>query len=150
MAIAIQLIGRSEIQSKGVSMSSYSIPKPLYQVVPARSVPPTRRSTAATEDRSMIKLIGWTATILAVCVLVWQMTVEDPSWPRLLSAVFIMLICLLAGIRVGTAGAANYIKDVHRLNKVLAEQHRELEELNSHLLKQVNAEIDAPATSEKS
>jgi hypothetical protein len=131
-------------------MSSYSIPEPAFRAVTVRSVPRSRRDPVATEGRSMIKMLGWAATILAVCLLVWQASVDVPIWPRLLSAVFLILIGTLAGIRIGAGGAANYIRDVHRLNKVLAEQHRELEELNSDLLKQINAEIQAPASSQKS
>jgi hypothetical protein len=96
----------------------------------------------------MIKLFGWTTTILVVCMLVWQATVDAPLWPRTLSALFLVAIGGLAGLRIGASGAAAYIQDVQRLNKVLAEQHRELEELNANLLKQVNTEAETPAQSE--
>ena len=97
----------------------------------------------------MIKVLGWTSTILVAGFLVWQLAVGDPIFPRILSAVLLVIISCLAGIRIGTVGAVSYITDVQRLNKILAEQHQELEELNATLLKQVNAEVETPASSER-
>jgi len=129
-------------------MNAYSFPRPLFQTVPVRSVPAAPQEAVSTEGRAMTKLLGWTATMLVVCVLVWQTTVATPLWPTTLSALLLVAISGLAGLRIGAGGAAAYIKDVQRLNKVLAEQHQELEELNADLLKQVNAETEAPARSE--
>jgi hypothetical protein len=130
-------------------MNSFSIPKPLFQPVRARRFPSAPQEAVSLEGRSMIKALGWTSTILVAGFLVWQVTVNDPVWPNVISAVLLVLISGLAGIRIGATGAAAYIRDVHRLNKVLAEQHQELEELNATLLKQMNAEGVAPATSEQ-
>lgn len=129
-------------------MNTYSFPRPLFQTIPVRSVPVAPQEAVSTEGRAMTKLLGWIATILVVCVLVWQTTVDAPLWPKALSALLLVAISGLTGLRIGAGGAAAYIKDVQRLNKVLAEQHRELEELNAELLKQVSAEAEAPARSE--
>jgi len=98
----------------------------------------------------MIKLLGWIATILVVCLLAWQTTVDAPFLPRAVSASLLVAISGLAGLRIGADSATAYIRDVQRLNKVLAGQNQELEELNAILLKQMNAEIEAPASSEQS
>lgn len=98
----------------------------------------------------MTKFLGWMATILVVCVLIWQTTVDVPLLPKSVSGVLLVAISGLAGLRIGANSAATYIRDVHRLNKVLAEQQRDLEGLNASLLKQLNAEVEAPASSERS
>ena len=130
-------------------MNSFSIPKPLFQTVRVRHVPKASHDVVATEGRVMTKVLGWSATILVVSVLAWQIAAEAPILPRLIAALLLVFISGLAGIRIGTDGAAAYIDDVQRLNKVLAEQHRELEEVNALLLKELNAEIVAPASSEQ-
>jgi hypothetical protein len=48
----------------------------------------------------------------------------------------------MAGIRMGADGASSYVRDLQRVNKVLAEQNRELEELNRTLL--AKASPDSP------
>ncbi len=131
-------------------MSSFSIPKPLFQTTPVRRIPAAPHEAVATEGLAMIKVLGWVTTIMVVCLLAWQISVEAPLLPKLLSAVCLAAISGVVGLRFGAMGAAAYIRDVQRLNKVLAEQHHELEELNALLLKQLNADVEAPAASERS
>jgi hypothetical protein len=130
-------------------MNSFSIPKPLFQTFRVRRIPKASHEVVATEGRVMTKVLGWSATILVVSLLAWQIAAEAPILPRPVMALLLVLISGLAGIRLGTGGAAAYIDDVQRLNRVLAEQHRELEEVNAFLLKELNAEISAPASSEQ-
>jgi hypothetical protein len=96
---------------------------------------------------SLLKLLGWTATILVLWLLVWQTAVDEPLWPRTLSGLLMVLISGMAGLRMGSDGSAAYIQDLQRTNKVLADQQRELEEMNANLLRQVSAESQTPAPS---
>jgi uncharacterized membrane protein YfbV (UPF0208 family) len=121
-------------------MNSYSFPKPLFRTFPARRVSAATRPAARTESRSMNKVLGWGVTILAVLLLIWQLVSSEPLLPSVVSAALLALVSTLAGMRIGVNGATAYIRDVQRLNKVLAEQHHELEELNANLLKQITAE----------
>jgi hypothetical protein len=130
-------------------MNSYSIPKPLFRTVPVRHESAAPHEAAAAKGLAMFKAVGWAATIVVVCLLAWQITADAPFLPRLVSAVCLGLISGLVGLRIGALGAYAYIQDVQRVNKTLAEQHRELEELNAMLLKQINAEAESPASSER-
>lgn len=95
----------------------------------------------------MWKQIGWTATSAVLALLVWQAAIAEPFLPRVVSGLLLAVVSLLVGLRIGTDSAAAYTKDLQRLNKVLAEQQRDLEEMNEMLLKQVNAESPAPSKS---
>jgi hypothetical protein len=88
----------------------------------------------------MLRLAGWLATIAAVTLLVWHTAVEESAWPRPLCAFLLLLVSILAGIRIGADAAAGYIKDLQRVNKALDDQNRELQEVNTILLKNVAAE----------
>jgi hypothetical protein len=93
----------------------------------------------------MLKLVAWTIAALVLILLVWQTTVANPLWPRAISGVLIAILSLLAGIRIGTDAAAAYTKDLHRLNKVLAEQNDALQDANAMFLRQAAAESRAPS-----
>jgi hypothetical protein len=104
------------------------------------------RKEAFIEDLAMLRLACWLATVAALTLLVWQITVEQPAWLRLLCGVLLLLVSILTGMRIGTDFASGYIKDLQRVNKVLADQNQELQEANAMLLKQLAAE--SPAASE--
>jgi hypothetical protein len=87
--------------------------------------------------------IGWIATIGLVGFLLWQIAVAEPLWPAAISGLLLAVIGVLAGLRIGADSAAAYMADVHRLNKLLAEQNRELQDANAILLKQVSSEAPA-------
>ena len=127
---------------RGDAMSTFSIPTPLSQPAQVRRVSKVPQVVASTEGRAMIKALGWIVAIVAVCLLTWQIAVDAPIIPRSISACILIVISVSAGIRISADGTAAYIKDVQRINGTLAEQHRQLEELNSVLLKELNAEID--------
>lgn len=94
----------------------------------------------------MTKFLGWGMTILAVMFLIWQLVSSSPMLPNGLSAGMLVLMSFVAGMRIGIDGANAYIRDVQRLNKVLAEQHHELEELNASLLQQLTSQSAERAT----
>ena len=92
------------------------------------------------KDWAMLRLVGWMATIAVLALLIWQATAAEPFWPSAVSALLLVVISLIAGLRVGADSAAAYMTDLQRVNKVLADQNRELQESNLILLKQINAE----------
>jgi hypothetical protein len=57
----------------------------------------------------------------------------------------LVIICVVAGLRIGADSAAAYIDDVHRINKTLADQNCELQIANADLLDQLSSEISASA-----
>jgi hypothetical protein len=91
----------------------------------------------------MLRLLGWTIAVVAVGVLLWQSTDAEPILPRWLSALLLVAIGLMAGLRIGADSASLYIRDLQRHNRVLAAQNRELEEANSLLLNQVSEVVHA-------
>lgn len=126
-------------------MNSFSYPKPLFRTFPARRTSTVEWQAAPTEGRSMIKVLGWGLTILAVAFLIWQLVATTPQLPNAISAILLVFVSLMAGLRIGINGAMAYVLDVQRLNKVLAEQHHELEELNANLLQQQAAKAEEQA-----
>ena len=84
--------------------------------------------------------IGWVATTGLVAFLLWQIASAEPLWTPAVSGLLLVVIGVLAGLRIGADSAAAYTTDVHRLNKLLADQNRELQDANAILLKQVSSE----------
>jgi len=86
----------------------------------------------------MLKLVSRTSYLAVLAFLLWQVASPVPFWPRLVSAILIAIICVLVGLRLGADSASAYTKDLQRLNKVLVDQNRELEEANRSLLGKVS------------
>ncbi len=87
--------------------------------------------------------VGWIATTGLVAFLLWQIAAVGPLWPPAISGLLLVLVGILAGLRIGADSAAAYTRDVHRLNKLLADQNRDLQDANAILLKQVSSEVPA-------
>jgi hypothetical protein len=86
----------------------------------------------------MIRQVGYALTIVLLAGLLWQLASAQPLLSPLICGVFLVFISIMAGIRIGTDGTSNYIRDLQRVNKVLAQQNRELEEINRTLLAKVD------------
>lgn len=99
------------------------------------------RSAAFDKDWPMFKRVGWAAVIAAIAFLIWQTTAAEPLWPHAISAVLLVIIGSMAGLRLGTESAEAYTRDLQRLNKVLDEQNRELAKANAILLKELTSEM---------
>jgi hypothetical protein len=121
----------------------------LFRAAAGWDSPAKRRLIALEGHWTMLRLLGWTAIIAVVAMLVWQTASAEPVIPRPASGLLLVLIAGLAGIRIGSEGAAAYVKDLHRLNRVLAEQNEELQDLNATLLKQVSAGTESTTPSER-
>jgi hypothetical protein len=93
----------------------------------------------------MLKIAAWMTTFALMGVLAWQAVDAEPLLPRTMTALLLLVGGLLAGLRVGADSAAAYIRDLQRLNKVMAEHQQELEEVNSILLKQARLEANEPS-----
>lgn len=128
-------------------MSSYAFPGRLIGRLPHTHSKAKSRLAVFKEDWVMLRLVGWAATIAVLAFLIWQVAAAEPFWPRTVSALLLVVISLVAGLRVGADSAAAYVKDLQRVNKVLADQNRELQENNLMLLKQVNSESATSPTS---
>lgn len=93
----------------------------------------------------MMKTAAWLTTLIVVAVLVWQAATAGAIVPRAVAAGLLLGVGILAGLRLGADSAAAYIRDLQRLNKLMADQQQELEQVNSLLLKQVNTEAPEPS-----
>lgn len=88
----------------------------------------------------MKKLVAWTTAIAIVAWLLWQTTVSQPLLPRWASGGLLLVVGVLAGLRIAADSAADYIRDLQRLNKLMADQQLELEEANWQLLQRASSE----------
>jgi hypothetical protein len=95
----------------------------------------------------MLKLVSRFVAITAFALLVWQTSVAEPAWARAGIGLLMAVLSLLFGIRIGTNSAAAYTQDLQRLNKVLAEQNRDLQDANAMLVREVNSEAATPPKS---
>ena len=83
----------------------------------------------------MHSYLTWAILSLAAAWAIWQLCVPEPVLPPLLLSLLLMVLGLLGGLRAGTDSATRFVKDLTRLNHVLAEQNRDLSEANHVLLK---------------
>ena len=72
---------------------------------------------------------------------------DGPVLVCLASAALLAVFGLLVGIRLGTNSSSAYTQELQRLNKVLVEQNRGLEDANSILLKELSSESRTPSKS---
>jgi len=91
----------------------------------------------------MWKLIGWTGIAVFAVGGLWDLSKSVPTISPAVTAVILLGLGLLVGIRVGSDSASAYVKDLLRLNKYLAEQNDQLAELNhSHIKRQLAQDHD--------
>jgi hypothetical protein len=109
-----------------------TMPKPQLRTSP--------RSAAWHEDWTMLRRVGWVATTAFILFLIWQAAAAEPLWSHAASAIALLFVSLLTGLRIGADSAAAYTKDLYRLNKTLSDANQELQESNLMLLKQLNSE----------
>jgi hypothetical protein len=128
-------------------MNTYLVPGLLSRTLRGHRISVNPRQAAADKDWTMLRLFGWTATTAILALLIWQTAAADPFWPPAVSALLLVIIGVLAGLRLGADSAAAYTKDLQRLNKVLADQNRELEDANAMLLRQVSDSTASPKSS---
>lgn len=128
-------------------MNTYSFPRPKLHTIIVR-VPAAAHDAVWIEGRAM-KIVGWTATILVVCTLIWLLSAAEVFALRFVSGLMLAAMGFLVGLRIGTTSSSAYIRDLQRLNKTLCDQQRELEDANHALLNQA-AESLAPKAASKS
>lgn len=115
-------------------MKTQSYPRIWSQVLPSGRSLLNWRQAMVEKCAVFPSLIVWMLTVAVVTLLIWMAGTET-LWPRVICCVLLAIICTLIGIRLGTNSTAAYIKDVHRLNKVLADQNDQLQDANAILLK---------------
>jgi hypothetical protein len=91
----------------------------------------------------MLRLAAWITTTAVLAFLLWQAAMAEPFLPRAVSGVLLVVISILAGLRISADSANAYMQDLERVNKMLADQNRELEDANAMLLRQVSLESRA-------
>ena len=128
-------------------MKSYAYPGNLIGSLRRRRLAIKSCPAALGEVWVMLKLVGWAATMTVLAFLMWQATAAEPFWPPAVSALLLVVASVLAGLRIGADSAAAYTKDLQRVNKVLADQNRELADANAMLLKQLSSESHTPSKS---
>jgi hypothetical protein len=130
------------------AMRTFSYPKPLFHGLSEY----LRRTKIGEADLSMVwtllRLAGWLATIAFIAVLILQVISDVPLWRQAIAGLLLVAVGLLAGLRLGTHSASAYIKDVQRLNKVLANQNKDLEAANAILLREISAQSESASRSE--
>jgi hypothetical protein len=123
-----------------VVMNTFSHAGFVSRRIPDRCLRIKSQDVAAHPTWTIMSRIGWIVTIGLLAFLLWQLTIAQPLWPPAISGLLLVIVGVLAGLRMGADSATAYTNDVHRLNKVLAEQNSELQEANAILLKQVSSE----------
>jgi len=101
--------------------------------------------------RSVISKYSAPLAILAVLAyLLWTTVAIESLWLRGFCCFLLIIISTLLGIRLGADSAATYLQDVHRLNKVLADQNEQLQDANAMLLRELSADSSPKPTSQDS
>jgi hypothetical protein len=128
-------------------VNSFSWPRLASGTLPTYQTRPKSSPVLARRDWAMLKHLGWMATSAIFALLVWQAVAAETFLPRVVSDLLMAAISLLVGLRIGANSADAYLKDLQRNNKVLADQQRDLEEMNEMLLKQINSASSAHSRS---
>ena len=125
-------------------MNTFSHAGFVSRALPGRRFRSKSQNVASQANWAIMSRIGWIATTGLIAFLLWQIAVVQPLWPPAVSGLLLtVVLSVLAGLRIGADSAAAYTTDVHRLNKLLADQNRELQDANAILLKQVSSEAPA-------
>lgn len=120
-------------------MKSFAHPRSIQDFYGAASAVASFGRQVAAGNHAMLRTLGWTVVIAGLAFFVWQAASPEPVWPPAVSALLLVVVSLLAGLRISAESARAYMTDLQRLNKVLVEQNRELEEANRVLLRQLSA-----------
>jgi hypothetical protein len=126
-----------------VVMNTFSHAGFVSKALPGRLFRTRSQNVASQANWAIMSRVGWIATTGLVAFLLWQIAAVGPLWPPAISGLLLVLVGILAGLRIGADSAAAYTRDVHRLNKLLADQNRDLQDANAILLKQVSSEVPA-------
>jgi hypothetical protein len=129
-------------------MRSVSYSNPLIRGL-SDYLPEAKLSKAdASMGWTVLRLAGWLATGALVVGLVWHITADSPIWSQAIAGLLLVVIGIIAGLRLATRSTTTYIRDVERLNKVLATQNKELESANAILLKELSSAAESKRPSE--
>jgi len=93
----------------------------------------------------MLKYIGWIfAGSFAACGL-WELGSSAPNLPPIAWGIIFLGLGLLSGLRLGSDSATQFVRDLLRLNKFLANQNEELTELNHWHVRRARTEKRDPS-----
>lgn len=120
-------------------MTTFSRAGLASRALPRRRFNSRPQSVASYAKWACMSRIGWIATTVLLAFLLWQVAAVQPLWSPAVSGLLLISVSVLAGLRIGADSLAAYTNDVHRRNKLLADQNRELQDSNATLLKQVRS-----------
>ena len=78
----------------------------------------------------MWKFVGWTSAGLLAAYGLWELGSSAPSLPPIAWGMILLGLGLLVGLRLGSDSATQFVRDLLRLNKFLADQNEDLTKLN--------------------
>ena len=84
----------------------------------------------------MLKYIGWTFAAALAAYGLWELGSSAPSQPPIAWGIILLGLGLLVGLRLGSDSATQFVRDLLRLNKFLADQNEDLTKLNHWHVKQ--------------
>jgi hypothetical protein len=78
----------------------------------------------------MWKFVGWIFAGSLAAFGLWELGHSTPNLPPVAWGMILLGLGLLVGLRMGSDSATQFVRDLLRLNKYLANQNEELTELN--------------------
>jgi|GEM_PF-4363439 len=78
----------------------------------------------------MLKYVGWIFVGSFAAYGLWELGSSTPNLSPIAWGLILLGLGLLAGLRLGSDSATQFVRDLLRLNKFLADQNEELTELN--------------------
>ena len=76
----------------------------------------------------------WLFVVVLAAMTGWQLFAAQPVISPLAAGILLFFLGLVAGVRLGTDSMGRFVKEHGTLNKYLAEQNRDLAEMNLFLL----------------
>lgn len=83
----------------------------------------------------MRTILVWSLMLGLVLWALWELQATKPVILPGIFGVLLLVLGLLGGLRIATTSATRFVKDLTRLNHYLAEQNRDLADMNHLLVK---------------
>lgn len=80
----------------------------------------------------------WSVLLVPTTCAIWQTQAQEPFLSPLAIGILLLLVGIIAGLRLATDSATRFVRDLTVLNKYLAEQNRDLAEMNRLLLQKTS------------
>jgi hypothetical protein len=90
-------------------------------------------------------LIGLACLSVMLVLGLWQLATDHPLLPPPATGSLLLLAGTLFGVRIGYESARRFADEVKRMNRIVADQNRDLVDLNLRLLKERLTAYDTTA-----